>query len=254
MYKTAFVAAALASICLGAKPGLAADSLHRATRSGLHLYLGDKLAISEPAPGGLFAGGGEVRIDGVHAGDIVAGGGNVTATGVDTGRVILVGGHIILSGAAHNGVIAVGGDISIGREATITNDALLSGGHILLDADTTGDLIAAGGTVEISGHIAGDAEIRAATIILRPGAKIDGNLTYATKAEDFQIPSGVTIGGKVAREAWDSQHFEHVERLRDVIEFAGIAVGIVALACLILVAGAIWLLWYLLAGPRRSPQ
>jgi hypothetical protein len=254
MLKTAFAAAVLASICLGAKPGLAADTLHRATRSGLHLYLGDKLAIGEPAPGGLFAGGGEVRIEGVRAGDIIAAGGDVTATGVDTGRIILAGGHVILSGAAHNGVIAVGGDISINRDTTITNDALLSGGHILLDADTTGDLIAAGGTVEISGHIAGDAEIRAATIILRPGAKIDGNLTYATKADDFTVPAGVTIGGKVAREAWDSQHFEHVERLRDVIEFAGVAIGIVVLACLVLLAGAIWLVWYLLAGPRRAPE
>ena len=68
-----------------------------------------------------------------------------------------------------------------------------------LDADTTGDLIAVGGTVEISGHIAGDAEIRAGEIILRPGATIDGNRTDATKADDFAGPAGGKIGGKGAR-------------------------------------------------------
>jgi cytoskeletal protein CcmA (bactofilin family) len=248
------VTALLALTGPGISPSAAADSLHRATRSGLHLYVGDKLAISEAAPGGLIAGGGEVRIEGVHAGDILAGGGNVTMDHVDTGRVVAAGGHVSISGALHNGVIAAGGDVSVSRDTTITNDAILSGGHLVLDSDVSGDVIAAGGTVELSGHVAGDVEIRASKIILHPGARIDGNLTTATKSDDFEVPAGVTIGGKVAREPWDSAHFENIVRLRDLMGWAGVAIGIIVLASLVLLGGIIWLFWYLMSGPRRAPE
>src|SRR6185295_11275034 len=107
-------------------------------------------------------------------------------------------------GTVHNGLIGIGGEITIAPGTVITNDAVVSGGHVTINGDVTGDLIAAAGNVELSGHVGGDVQIKTTKLVLHPGTQIDGDFTYETQDDDFRVPEGVTINGKVVREPWDS--------------------------------------------------
>ena len=83
----------------------------------------------------------------------------------------------------------------------IADDVFLSGDQVTVDGTVNGLLVAAGETVTINGVIQGDAILFANTVIITPGAIIDGNIFLGSRTGTIagQV-SGSFLGGAASVE------------------------------------------------------
>ncbi len=186
-------------------------TVHFATSSGLHLYAGGEVEVSEPADE-LFAAGGEVDIDSIVSSAITVVGGDVSVKDVTTDRAIISGGNLEISGAINKNLIAAGGRLDVENDTQVAGDVVLAGGDVSFEGDIGGDFIAVGGEVELSGAVGGNANIRASKIDLAPGTTVAGSLTYSSPRE-LTLGPEVTVEGVITREAWrgdDNEFFEEM--------------------------------------------
>ena len=213
-------------------------TVHFATSSGLHLYAGGDVEVTEPADE-LFAAGGEVDIDSHVSSAITVVGGDVSVRDVVTDRGIISGGNVEISGVFNKNLIAAGGRVHVEDGTRVAGDVVLAGGEVRFDGEMGGDFIAAAGEVEFAGHVGGNANIRATSIELAPDTVIDGNLTYSSPRELILAP-GVSVNGTITREAWrgdDEEFFEGIGFGR-IIAFAVTAM-IATLAALFVFAAVV---------------
>ena len=186
-------------------------TVHFSTSSGLHLYAGGDIEVTEPADE-LFAAGGEVEIDSHTSSAITVVGGDVSVQDVVTDRAIISGGNLEISGSVNKNLIAAGGRVDVEADTQVTGDVVLAGGDVRFDGDIGGDFIAAGGEVELSGTVGGNANIRASKIDLASGTSIAGGLTYSSPRE-LTLGPDVTVEGPIMREAWRGDDDEFLEEL-----------------------------------------
>lgn len=213
-------------------------TVHFSTSSGLHLYAGGEIEVTEPADE-IFAAGGEVEIDSRVSSAMTVVGGDVSLRDIVTDRAIAAGGNVEISGTINKNLIAVGGRVDVEDGTRVTGDVVLAGGDVSFDGEMGGDFIAAGGEVELSGLVGGNARIRATTIELTPGTVITGSLTYSSPTE-LHIGPGVTVDGVITREAWSGDDEEFLEDIGfgKIIAFAVTAM-IATLAALFVFAAVV---------------
>ena len=164
------------------------------------LYLaGGTVDVTATVEGDVVAVGGQVTIDQEVKGDVLAAGGGVTVRAKVSDDVRLAGGSVTINGSVGDDAIAAGGHVLISPGATVGGRAFLAGGTVEIAGKVAKQLRAAGSHVIISGEIAGDVELAGATIEVRSGAVIGGNLRYASP-EEAQIASDAKIAGQVTRD------------------------------------------------------
>jgi hypothetical protein len=204
--------------------------VHFETSSGLHLYTGGDVNITESAKDAIIAAGGQIDVDKVSAADIIAAGGDVELRGVSVGRVIAAGGDVEINGDIKTSVIAAGGHVKVPEGTKIGGDMLVAGGDLNLAAAIKGDLMAAGGNIDLNGNIGGNAILRSRFIDIDPATRIAGNLTYSSP-EELKLADGI-VSGTVTREEWrGNRSFAENFGVRNIVAIAIVAVigAIVAL-------------------------
>jgi cytoskeletal protein CcmA (bactofilin family) len=151
----------------------------------------------------IFTAGQYVHFESVSAKSIIAAGMSLSFQGISAKDLILAGGQIDLSGNVTDDVIAAacpfcpfGGQLHVTSTMQIGDDARLAGRDITVDGRIGGDLFAAAQQFRLSGEIVGNARIEAERIVLTPGARIGGDLLYASRTEP-EILDGAVVTGKL---------------------------------------------------------
>lgn len=117
----------------------------------------------------------------------------------------------LVVGAALAGIIALvmplaalaadvrtGDDITIGPDATVTDDVYAFGNNVLIQGTVHGDVLAAGSNVTISGHVTGSVMAAGSSVVV--SGPVDGNVRLAGNTVTVAAPVGadVLLAGSVA--------------------------------------------------------
>jgi cytoskeletal protein CcmA (bactofilin family) len=100
----------------------------------------------------------------------------------------------LLAGAApaHAGKdeIVITGDVVVERGQTL-DDVIVVNGSVRVLGRVTGDLIAVSAPVRLNGPVEGDVVMVADRIVIGPGGRIDGDLTYGDEKPVITVPGAV---------------------------------------------------------------
>lgn len=218
--------------------------------AGGAVRVGDSVAGDVVAAGGsvevdadvgdnAIAAGGSVRIGRLVAGDVLAAGGSVDVAGPVGDDVRAAGGEVRVSGPVGGNALLAGGWVELNGD--VTGSALLGGGGLRVAGTVGGDLEAQGNDVTLDGTVRGNANLAGETIVLGPGARVMGDLTYRSPRPATIHPDARVTG-----------RIEHVPAEYGGPTPGGVAAAIVSLVALMLGLGLAAAL-YRFGFPRFVP-
>jgi len=161
-------------------------------------------------------------LDKEQGGNVYLGGYGLRPVGPVAGDLYAAGCPISVDRPVGKDVVVAGCDINVTGE--VGDDLRAAGGQVTLDGKVSGEAIVAGGKdlkiyagkITIQGEVEGDTRVMAREIEMRPGAKIKGNLSYASRDEIKMDPTAQVIG-KITREPtpkgwreerrWEPRHY-----------------------------------------------
>lgn len=151
----------------------------------------------------IFTAGQFIRFESVSAKNIIAAGMSLSLREINAEDLILAGAQIELSGNVTDDVIAAacpicpfGGQLYVTSTTQIGDDARLAGRDIVIDGWIGGDLYVTAQQFKLSGEIMGNARVKATHIVLAPGARINGDLIYASRVAP-EILDGAVVTGQI---------------------------------------------------------
>lgn len=196
-------------VMLGCMPIVVAAADVASARSGAgNSYLsGGDIRVDQPVPADLYAAGGTVLVSQMVGMDAALAGGKVDVAAPVGQDLRAAAGRISVNADVGGDLVIAGGNVAVGRDARIGGDALLAGGDIRVDGRTLGNAKLAGGKVVLAGEVKGDAVVYAREVHFEPGARIAGNLRYASK-QPLSGQEVALVSGSVTREEsagkWDA--------------------------------------------------
>lgn len=192
----------LASLLTGFTQTARADEDDRVELSGTHadqqFLAGKQVRVRDAELTDAFAAGGEVLFERVVAEDIYAAGGSVRYRNATLMDLVTVGGEVVIASEIQDDLIGAGGRFRIDPITTIGGDAVIAGGDLEFAGSIAGDVVAAGGRVVFAGNVGGNVDVIAGEVIVEPGARIAGRLTYQSD-EPARIAPEAVISGTVER-------------------------------------------------------
>jgi cytoskeletal protein CcmA (bactofilin family) len=153
-----------------------------------------------PVGGDLFAAGCPVSIDQPVGKDAVIAGCDVYVRALVGEDLRIAGGQVTVEGKVGGEALVTGGKITLTSAADIVGRAWLSGGEVNVMGRIGKELKLYAGKATIAGEIDGDARVVAQEIIMLPGAKIKGALTYISQ-DEIKLEPNAQVLGKLTREA-----------------------------------------------------
>jgi cytoskeletal protein CcmA (bactofilin family) len=191
-----------ALLALGPASALAADlrngqtvTIPSGTTITDDVYAGaGTVTVDGNVDGSVIATGGTVSVTGSVSRDLMAAGGTVTASGAVDGSMRLAGGTLTVTGPVGQDLVAAGGTMTVGPDATVGRDLAATAGTITVDGGVNRNVIVNADTLVLRGPVTGDVRAQVAHLKLENGAKVGGNLTYAS-ANPAEIASGATVAG-----------------------------------------------------------
>lgn len=154
-----------------------------ASRSGLgNTYLaGGEVRINQPVPADLYAAGGAVVIAESVAEDATLAGGRIDVMAAVGQDLRVTGGKISIDAKVGGDLLAAGGNISVSPASRVGGDVILAGGEVGFAGQAMRDIKLTGGKLVLAGEVKGNARLYGEDIRLAPGARILGDLTYASR-------------------------------------------------------------------------
>lgn len=151
----------------------------------------------------IFTAGQHIRSESVSAKNIIAAGMSLSLQEISAEDLILAGGQMDLSGNVTDDIIAAvcpiclfGGHLHVKTRCGSEDDARLAGRDIVIDGWIGGDLYVTAQQFKLSGEIMGNARVKATHIVLAPGARINGDLIYASRVAP-EILDGAVVTGQI---------------------------------------------------------
>ncbi|MGD2139892.1 MAG: hypothetical protein PVH25_05820 [Burkholderiales bacterium] len=154
----------------------------------------------------ILAAGATLRFRDIKVSDLVlAAGASLRFEDTEADEMILAGGELSISGQVKDDIVAATcpfcpfhGRLHLKERSRIGDDARLAGREVVVDGRIGGNLYAAGQRVALSGQVAGNAAIEAEHIVLESGARIAGDLRYASPNE-LELRDGAVVAGQIKR-------------------------------------------------------
>ncbi|MBE9505448.1 MAG: hypothetical protein IMY84_01415, partial [Chloroflexi bacterium] len=220
----------------------------------------------EEVQGDLYLGGRAVTTMGVVHGSVFAAGQTLSIGGTIDDGATVVGQTVTLSGSIGRGVRVGGttvnatGDIAgdlvagcsaltVADSARVGEDLVFGAGQVYVRGEVDGGIKGAAETLVIEGRVGGDVQVKVGTLEVKPGAVIEGNLSY-TASTEADIPAGAVKGTVAFTERIEEEAAEEIREglgaLGPFFFLAGITWKIVAYL-MALVAG----IMLILLLPRR---
>lgn len=97
---------------------------------------------------------------------------------------------------ASNDQVVITGDVNVPRGQTV-GDIVIVDGSVRIQGRVTGDVIAVSAPVRINGPVEGDVVGLAERVVIGPGGRVSGDLSYADKDPVITVPGAV--GGKTEK-------------------------------------------------------
>lgn len=163
------------------------------------VVMGGTLRTSRPIPRNFVGAGGTVAIEHPVGRSLVVAGGTVHVRAPVGKDVHAAGGTVNIDAPIGSGLAIAAGDARLGKQAVIGGSARVFAGSVTVDGTISGNLQASAERITINGQVHGNVRAAADEIILGPGAKIMGTLTYAA-AKEIRQGEGAVIGGVVTRQ------------------------------------------------------
>jgi hypothetical protein len=95
--------------------------------------------------------------------------------------------------------IVITGDVDVPRGSTV-GDVVVIDGTVRIDGRVTGDLIAVSAPVRLNGPVEGDVVSFAERVVIGPGGRVSGDLSYGDERPVITVPGAV--GGKTEKLDW----------------------------------------------------
>ncbi len=200
------------------------------------LYLGGRtVTTAGVVHGSVFAAGQTVSVGGTIDGGATVGGQTVTLAG-NIGRGVRVGGSTVNATGAIGGDLVAGCNaLTVADSARVGEDLVFGAGQVYVRGEVEGGIKGAAETLVIEGRVGGDVRVRVGTLEVKPGAVIEGNLSY-TAGTEANIPAGAVKGTVAFTERIEAEDTE------------GIREGLGALGPFFFLAGITWkIVAYLMA-------
>ncbi len=206
----------------------------------------------EEVQGDLYLGGRAVTTTGIVHGSVFAAGQTVYIGGTIDDGATVAGQTVTLSGSIGRGVRAVAstvdatgdiegdlvagcGALTVADGARVGEDLVFAAGQVYVRGDVEGGLKGGAETLVIEGRVGGDVTVEVGTLEVKPGAVIEGNLSYTADTET-DIPAGAVKGSVAFTERIEEEDTE------------GIREGLGALGPFFFLAGITWkIVAYLMA-------
>ena len=96
--------------------------------------------------------------------------------------------------------IVITGDVEVPRGETV-GDVIVVHGSVRIDGRVTGDIVAFDAPVRINGPVRGEVVAFAERIVIGPGGRVDGDVSYGDKDPVITVPGAV--GGKTEKLDFD---------------------------------------------------
>jgi cytoskeletal protein CcmA (bactofilin family) len=165
-----------------------------------NLYLaGDDIRISEPALADLFVAGRRIIVEQSVGADGAIAGGMIDVKADINQDLRVAGGRINIGGNIGGDLVAAGGTVELEKSSRVGGSALIAGRDVLIGGRLAQGAKVYAARIALSGRIDGNTRLYAQNIVFSPGAKIDGELTYAS-ANPLPPEQLAQVSGKVVRE------------------------------------------------------
>ena len=178
------------------------------TEGGNTYAMGANVRIAAPVTGDLLAAGGRISVGQEVGADAAIVGGAIELRAPVRQDVRAAGGTVNIESDIDGELVAAGGTITLTNTANIARSALLSGGQVIVEGRIGKGAKIYAGTIHISGQIDGNTRLYGNEIKLLPGAKIIGDLSYASPNALSQDQTA-QVSGKITREktpeGWQSR-------------------------------------------------
>lgn len=175
---------------------------------------GQRVEIAGPLDEDVYSLGRDIVISGAVVGDIAALGQSVTMTGSSGGSVnaaaleLRVGGQIggsarlagqqvVVDGKVTGDVVAGARSVTLGPQAVVGRDLIVATDELVVEGRVVRQLVGTAGSVTISGIVSG-VQITADRVVVRQGARIEGDLIYTSDAR-AEVEDGAVVAGRLVR-------------------------------------------------------
>jgi cytoskeletal protein CcmA (bactofilin family) len=172
---------------------------------GNFIKVGNFIDINGTINGDVIVAGNSVTINGPVAGDVIAAGNTVRIKGPVSGSVRVAGSTVEVSAEVEKSVWAVGSTVAIGPEAEVGWDVYSAGANVEIKGPIGRDVWVAGANVLIANEVGNNILASIDTeghLILSPGAKVGGDLTYKAGSEkQLDLKEGAEVTGEISKKA-----------------------------------------------------
>lgn len=180
------------------------------TSEGGNTYIsGSDVRVATPVMADLFAAGGRVSIEHEVGADAAIAGGSVDVRAPVKQDLRVAAGTVNIDANIGGELVAAGGAVRLENKATVAGAAWLAGGEVVVAGKVGKGAKIYANRITLSGEIDGNTRLYAQEINFMPGAKINGNLTYASRYP-LEQDKAAQVLGTITRDAlpegWNARH------------------------------------------------
>ncbi len=178
------------------------------------VHTGQRVEIAGPLDEDVYSLGRDIVISGAVVGDIAALGQSVTMTGSSGGSVNaaalelrvdgqiggsarLAGQQVVVGGKVTGDVVAAARSMVLGSQGVVGRDLVVATDELVVEGRVVRQLVGTAGSVTISGIVSG-VQITADRVVVKQGARIEGDLIYTSDAR-AQVEDGAVVAGRLVR-------------------------------------------------------
>lgn len=176
-----------------------ADVAATTTDAGNVYLSGDEIRLTEPVVADLFAAGRRISIDHPIGADGVLAGATVDIKAAIGQDLRVAGGRVNLDAGIGGDLLTTGGTVRVAKSSAVSGSTLIAGGKVIIDGRLAHGAKIYAREISISGQIAGDTRLYGQQVALAPGARIEGDLIYASTSP-LPPEQLARVAGKVVRE------------------------------------------------------
>jgi hypothetical protein len=159
---------------------------------------GATVELAEPITGDALLAGGLVESNASVGGDATMAGGKVAVRATVGDDLYVAGGEVDVDALVAGNARIAAGRVRIAPETRVAGGLAMAGGTVEALGSVGRYLTIAGGDVTLGGTISGDVRVYADALVVMPGTRIGGRLSYRT-SKAVTLPADLQVDGGVAQ-------------------------------------------------------
>lgn len=175
------------------------------SEAGNTYLAGGELKIMQPVSGDLIAAGGRISVERNVGADAAIAGGAIDIRAPIGQDLRIAGGTVGIEQDVGADLVAAGGTVRVAPATTIAGSAWIAGGEVIVDGKIGKGARIYGNRITLAGKITGDTRLYGEEIVLTKTARINGNLSYASRStlpEEQRSQISGTVTRLDATEDW----------------------------------------------------